>query len=517
MKRTHVLSVAALILAASSVFAATPNFSNYVAIGDSLTAGWQSGCLVARHQLRSYPARLAGQFGMTVAGEGDSDPSPAKFQQPLVTEPGLPQPCYSLTFSNGSFGIDFHAGEPGGQPENSLLPRPYNNLGVPGSHSYDQIDKTTSNGTDIYSLVLRNFPGSPLNGTNSVEQAIALSPSFVTVWAGNNDDLDAAGSATVISDSCLALNPAEDGLCDGITLTTIDKFTSKYTQILQTLHAALPNATIVVINLPDVTSIPFATTVPPVVINPATQQPVLDPAGHVIPLIGEKHDGSVAQVDPTSTLVTLGALPLEAQGFGIPCAVAPSLPACDHPLPDGSIGLDGLHPGVLLYGDEVAALLARNAAYNSAIATAAASIGAPVVDINAIFKDIVAHGRTYGGITLTTKFLTGGIFAYDGVHPSNTGYAIVADEIVQFLNATYGTKIPRIDVAAVMFEPDVPSSADTIRRSLAPTAGASLFPIDVWQSLMNVFPPVDPQLRVAPVRELLDSGDRTSPTRERQR
>ncbi|MGH9442987.1 MAG: SGNH/GDSL hydrolase family protein [Thermoanaerobaculia bacterium] len=507
MKRSRVLPLAAaMILVAAGVFAA-PTFSNYVAIGDSLTAGWQSGCLVARHQLRSYPATLAARFGMTVAGEGDSDPSPGKFQQPLAGEPGIPQPCYSLTLSAAGVGIDFHAGEPGGQPENSTLPRPYNNLGIPGSHSYDQVDKTTSSGADIYSLVLRNFPGSPLNGTSAVEQAIALQPTFITVWAGNNDDLDAVGSGTVISDSCLALNPAENGLCDGITLTTIDKFTTKYTQILQTLHAALPNATIVVVTLPDVTSIPFATTVPAVVINPATQQPVLDPSGHVIPLIGEKHDGTVAQVDPSTTLVTLGALPLEAQGLGIPCAVAPNLPACDHPLPDGHLELDGLHPGVLLYGDEVAAVLARNAAYNAAITTAAASIGAPVFDINAIFHDIRAHGKTYGGVTLTTTFLTGGIFGYDGVHPNNVGYAIVADEMIKFLNSTYGTKLARVDVYGAMFQPDVPSSGDSLRPSSA-TSGASLFPIEAWQRLLDVFAPVHEAVRTVPLRELFPGASR---------
>ena len=131
------------------------------------------------------------------------------------------------------------------------------------------------------------------------------------------DTLDAAGTATVINGSCAAFNPAGQGSCEGFTFTTVDKFTTKYTEMLQTLHAALPSTTIFVYNLPDVLSIPFATTVPPVVFNPQTNQPVLDPAGHVIPLIGEHHDGSVSQIDPTSTLVTLPALSLEAVGFAV--------------------------------------------------------------------------------------------------------------------------------------------------------------------------------------------------------
>jgi hypothetical protein len=497
MKPARILPLAAgMIFAAAGAFAA-PNFSNYVALGDSLTAGWQSGCLVARHQLRSYPATLAHQFGMTVAGEGDSDASPAKFQQPLVSEPGLPQPCYSLTFdpATHSIGLDFHTGEPGGQPENALLARPYNNLGIPGSHSYDQVDVTNSNGTDIYSLILRNFQGSPLNGTNAVQQAIANQPTFITVFVGNNDDLDAVGSGTVISDSCLALNPAENGLCDGITITPVDVFTAKYNEILQTLHTALPNATIMTVNLPDITVLPFDTTVPPVVINPATQQPVLDPAGHPIPLLGEDHHGNTIQIPP-DTLVTIGALPLEAAGYGIPCAVAPNLPACDHPLPDGHIEVDGLHAGVLLYADEVAAVLQRTAAYNAAITAASTTISAPVFDLHGAFNNVKANGITYGGVTMTATYLTGGLFSYDGIHPTNSGYAVLADLMIQFLNGTYGTSIPRPNVYATMFTPDVPANAASLQGA---------FSIDAWQATLELFHPSDSRLKLAPARELLDA------------
>jgi hypothetical protein len=210
MNNTRIFAFAgSLLMTASAAFAA--DFSNYVAMGDSLTAGWQSGCLVDRHQLKSYPAVLAGQFGTTVAGVGDT--SLAHFQQPLVSEPGVPQPCSTLTFdpATGEIGIDQHLGEAPGAPENLLLPRPYNNLGIPGSHSYDMLDVTHSTGTDIFSLVLRNFPGSPLDGTNAVEQAIAQNPTFLTVFIGNQDTLDASGTATVKNDSCLGVNPAGGG------------------------------------------------------------------------------------------------------------------------------------------------------------------------------------------------------------------------------------------------------------------------------------------------------------------
>ena len=54
-------------------------------------------------------------------------------------------------------------------------------------------------------------------------------------------------------------------------------------------------------------------------------------------------------------------------------------------------------------------------------------------------------------MTLTSSYLSGGVFSYDGVHPSATGYAIVADALVQFVNASYGTTIPRVDMSPYLF------------------------------------------------------------------
>jgi lysophospholipase L1-like esterase len=525
------LIAAAAGLAASAALAADPDFSNYVALGDSLTAGVESGCIVERHQLKSYPALLAQAMGHVVATVGDTDL--AHFQQPLVSEPGLLQPCYTAVFAGGTIGINTHAGEEGGHPENSLLGRPYNNLGIPFAHSYDLVDRTTSNGTDSYALVLRNFGGSPLNNTSAVLQAIGEHATFITVWIGQNDVLDAAGTGTVLSDSCLAVSAEGGGSCDGVTFTTLAKFTAKYNQILQTLRGGLPNATIVVFTVPDVTSLPFSRTIPPVVVNPATRQPVLDPAGHVIPLIGQKHDGTVGQI-PLNTLVTLPASGYEALGIGIPCAIFPAghAPAlCDHPLPDGGITLAGLSSGVLLYSDEVAVLRQRTADYNTAINAAAAAVGAKVVDSNAIYADIEANGRSYAGVHISTAFLTGGFISYDGVHPSTGGYAIAADEFIKAMNEDFGWHLPRINVFRAIFEPDGPIAADSsvrgdldakVRESapsrsvgaelgaiasnlpLAPVPLSALYPIEAWQGLLDSVRPGVENLRVLSAREVFD-------------
>src|SRR6185369_652602 len=59
---------------------------------------------------------------------------------------------------------------------------------------------------------------------------------------------------------------------------------------------------------------------------------------------------------------------------------------------------------------------------------------------------------------LTPSFLTGGIFSYDGVHPSSAGYSIVADQFISAINEQVGTDIPRPDLVGILFEPNVPAT-----------------------------------------------------------
>ena len=62
MKKTiFAASLVALLAAAPTV--AQVDFTNYVALGDSVTAGFTSGSMMDWYQDRSYPAVLAQQAG----------------------------------------------------------------------------------------------------------------------------------------------------------------------------------------------------------------------------------------------------------------------------------------------------------------------------------------------------------------------------------------------------------------------------------------------------------------------
>src|SRR5262249_23189316 len=73
------LALALAVATAAAAFAQV-DFSRYVALGDSLTAGFTSGGLVETAQENSYPALIHRQATGSDTG----------FQQPLVTPPGIP-------------------------------------------------------------------------------------------------------------------------------------------------------------------------------------------------------------------------------------------------------------------------------------------------------------------------------------------------------------------------------------------------------------------------------------------
>jgi GDSL-like Lipase/Acylhydrolase len=79
--------------------------------------------------------------------------------------------------------------------------------------------------------------------------------------------------------------------------------------------------------------------------------------------------------------------------------------------------------------------------YNQVISAAAAANGFPVVDTFAVADSIATTPITIEGVTLTNNY-NGGAFSLDGIHPSDTGYAIFANAFIKATNTAYGSKIP---------------------------------------------------------------------------
>lgn len=456
--RTAATGAALLALLAAPVYSQT-TFRKYVALGDSLTAAVEGNCLVERHQRKSYPKLVADQLGIS------------DFQQPLLSELPLTTPgtgvCLGAVVAGGTITVGPVSNQ--GFPQNAALARPYDNLGLPGATTADLVDLRLANpggntASRAATVVLRNAPTGPFEGKNAVEEANLLSPDLVTVWIGNNDVLGAALSGAAI---------------EGVTLTPVSVFEAKYTQVMTGLR--ITGRTVAALSIPDVAAIPFTMTVPPVVVNPATRQPVLV-NGQPVPLLGPRTTATCTTAPcpiPAGTLVTLGASSLLGLGVGIPT----SLGGSGAPLPDGSLSGSTFSPGVLLYPDEVALIRERGNALNARIAAIAAANGATVLDTHGLYDDMVAHGYEIGGgITVTTAFLTGGIFSADGFHPSTIGYAIVATEILKHLNDVKGTDFELPDMAAAVFTPDVPFSTAAAPE---PSAGPFQYSMRMWKDLVS--------------------------------
>jgi lysophospholipase L1-like esterase len=93
---------------------------------------------------------------------------------------------------------------------------------------------------------------------------------------------------------------------------------------------------------------------------------------------------------------------------------------------------------------------ALNAAYNVAIGQAASETSAALVDVHKLFVQIA----TAGGVPVNppkccSLVYRGGLSSLDGLHPSNTGYALIANVFIDQLNASYGLGIPDVNVGAV--------------------------------------------------------------------
>jgi hypothetical protein len=400
------LLVALSVLAASHVLAAAePIFacrhadvSKLVVVGDSLAAGVQNFSLLESQQPNGFAKVIADQAGVSLT-------------LPLVPYPGAPNVLQLVTLGP----------PPVIEPVSGTLPAPRVNpteqptdLAVPGVTVHQALTMRPSlNVTDPVqgwaNIVLGFptpfvFPGEP---ESEIEQAVELKPTTVIMWLGNND----------------ALVPALFGAID--TLTNPRSFFSDYDEILDRLRRT--GASIITANIPDIAAIPFFTPAADI----ATQAHLsrkelkdrlgLSPGDYVRP-------GAVPLIQDILSGKTSGPLP--------ELCPAPSA----SPVPQVPC---------VLHKRDVRKLRRAIAIYNAEIAFLAAVHHAVLFDAHAWFDGIRAHGYDVAGKHLTAGFL-GGIISLDGIHPTNTGYAIIANEFIKRMNSEMGTHIPLADIAAIV-------------------------------------------------------------------
>ncbi len=369
------------------------DFTRYVAIGTSITMGIQNAGLVEDFQIQSFPSQIARQTG---ANGGN-------FVQPLVADPGIanfaPVGVLELTgFVPGPFGpLPVIQPRPGTPPSAPTTPRPangYNNLGISGAVVANALAKTSGDPpANYFDLVLQG------QGT-MLRQCLAQDPTFVTVELGVNDVVGAV----------LLASPA--------FITPAPQFQALYTQLLDSLATGAPGAKLALANIPMVTEVPFATTIPidfPLAIGNSVGFVRLKDAA------GDLPDGS---------LVILTAQDSIATGVGL---------TVDRPLPDHYV----ITPA------EKAVIEQAVSAYNVIISGLAAARGTALADEFSLFERLRTDGLELGGTTYTFELIRGGLFSLDGVHPSSLGYGLLANEFIRVINTKFGATIPDVDLRGI--------------------------------------------------------------------
>ena len=458
------------------------DFSTYVALGNSLTAGYADSALYISGQEDSYPNIMAEQFGFV--GGGD-------FTQPLTSDNlggllygGVQISGNRLVLSADENGNPFPTpldGTPMTDVTTSAT-GPFNNMGVPGAKSYHLV-------TPGYGSVagVANGTANPWfarfatsESTTVLADAVSLNPTFFSLWIGNNDILGYATSGGSGVDQAGNFDPSTYG---GNDITDPNVFAAAYSAQVDALVAG--GAKGVLLNIPDVTSIPYFTTVPTrsIPLDAATAGAVNAQFALYNGALGQLVAGGfisaeeaairainfvegvnypimtdVDLTDVTAILIGAGLDPQTAALLGqlrqvksddlvvlTASSVLGTVPDPSNPL--GIVGVSlPLPNSLVLSSTEQARVATAGASYNAIIEGLAAANELGYGDMKSALADVAANGAFYNGGVLTSTYVTGGAISLDGVHPTPRGYAFTANTIIDVINTTYNASIPKVDI-----------------------------------------------------------------------
>jgi lysophospholipase L1-like esterase len=453
-----------LVPAAKPVPQAPAQVISIAGVGDSLTAGVQSGGLLGlnlpiigvspvlgqigpvqetqEHGFFSLLWQQANGVGLSTMENPDESPLPligANAVGDLLapTTSGFP---YSVTTTCDSHQIASNSFSTALTLRQNAALNPWD-VGIPGQTVHEALYMNGAIGTcsevpaafvPLNSLVngesqnfwpvLAGFGA----GTTQVAAAVSMHAKLATVWLGSNDLLKIAlsnGAAPVTSPASMQADT---------------------TQIIKNLQGA--GSKVAVSNLVDVMG--AATFIPQPLYQVTLQNFIAN---------------ALILANPGLTLTQALAL-----------ALAPSQYYANAEIAQTGVGANGYFtinavfetleaasatppgpPPVLVTGDYVSDAVALevkslNTSYNTSIAAAASATGAALVDVHTVFVGI----ETAGGLPINPPYCCtlgygGGFFSLDGIHPSNTGYAVLANVFIDQINKSYGMTIPEVNVNTV--------------------------------------------------------------------
>jgi hypothetical protein len=407
----------------------TANFSRFIAVGNSLTAGYSNGGLYLEGQQNSYPSIMAQQMQSVGGGV---------FNQPLFTEAQANGSGY-LTLT----GFDPKTGNPITAPVTTDLAvrGEYNapgfgavflytkytgdieNYGVPGIKLLNITFPQYGNYNGYFERLLPGDGSTSVLNTDYLDFVTAKPFTFFTDWLGNNDALAYATSGGA-----------------GDVLTDKTTFAQLYELSLQTLTKN--GAKGVVATIPDVTSIPYFSTVTVAAINAGLA------ANAQLTAVGLNKLYINALVSGTTYAPRL-ATNNDLIVLTFPTSMIGTIVNTPYgPLPYGVTPYTPVDNQYVLDANEIALTRDYVQSYNNTIKSQAAARGLAVFDAYTYLNNVKLNGLEVNGISLSSAYITGGLFSLDGIHLTPRGYAIIANEFIKATNSTYGSNIPLANISS---------------------------------------------------------------------
>lgn len=488
------------------------NFSNYVAIGASITAGFADGGLFIAAQDNSFPLILAENFA--AAGGGD-------FTQPYTNDNigGLLLGGNIIANPRLYFdGVGPAVLEAIPTTEvSNVIPGPYNNMGVPGAKSFHFLAEGYGNVAGV-SLGLANpYYARMASSSNAtvLEDAVIQAPTFFSISeVGGNDVLAYATSGGIGVDQTGNFDPTTYGFND---ITDPNVFANVFSSMVDALTST--GAQGVVANVPYVTNLPYFTTVPYAPLDPTDpdfgpQIPLLNatfaslnqafaflgvPERSVVfseteasPVIILDENLPNISVELNQALLAGGLDALTAQllsdqfaqsrqateedylvltsataigdldvgyyeyllSLGVPVETAGRLSVIGVTLP--------MEDRFVLTPEETMNVINATDAYNATIEAVATASNLAHVDLNQILEEAAASGIGFDGFNLTTDLVVGGLVSLDGIHLTARGNALMANKILEAIDETYGSnfieagQVAKANSYVIAYPPELP-------------------------------------------------------------
>jgi len=388
----------------------TADFTRYIALGNSLTAGYADQGLSLQGQKNSYPELIAAQMKAVGGGNFSSPFFPADrfngsgYLKLTALTNGVPTivPETSNLAIRGQVGTTNLYIRYTGELEN---------FGVPGiklAHVNIAQYGTLNN---YYERLLTD---ATVSNTTYLNFVTAKPWTFFSCWLGNNDILGYATSG--------GASPSEQP-------TPKLAFTQLYTGVIAKMVST--GAKGVVATIPDVTTTAYFKTV---TLKTLLASINATPAGAGVKDIYIQPGTGTARA---ATAEDLFILPLSSAGVigkpngaGAPYGLVPSYP---------------VESKYVLDKAEVAIVKDYTTAYNNTIKSVANANNLAVMDAYSLLNEYAA-GKAANGVPVSAAYIQGNLFSLDGIHLTPLGYAITANGFISAINAKYGASIPMVDV-----------------------------------------------------------------------